>query len=66
MFPVHFMYTPAVSLQIGTLAQSMLWAMAADDASQTTACFHIMSFYMYKLGVYTFDSCKSLTCYIIN
>ena len=37
-FLLHFMHSPCmyVSLQIATLVQSMLSAMAAGDASQTT------------------------------
>ena len=71
MFLVHFMYRlllHAVSLQIATLTQSTLRAMAADDASQTTPVQLSMFSYcvvLHKLHMCNFDSHKYLNCYMV-
>ena len=59
-----------VRLQIVILVGSTLnaMAMAAGDASQTTPVQITMFSYcvvLHKLGLYNFDCCKSLTCYMM-
>ena len=61
----------AVSLQIASLTQSTLSTiiMAAVDASQITPeqIMHVfvLCCSIQIVGVYSFDSCKSLTCYMV-
>ena len=59
----------AVSLQIASLMQSTLSTMAAVDASQTTPeqIMHVFVLCCSTqiVGVYSFDSCKCLTCYMV-
>ena len=58
----------AVSLQITSLVQSTLSAMAAGDASQTTpvqiiACFCVVLFYTNCAHMCNFDSCRVFLLY---
>ena len=77
LFVVHFMHPPCsiylgiyVSLHIATLAQSTVSTMAAGDASQATSVqnthvFNSCCVVLHRLHVGNFDSCKSLTCYMV-
>ena len=64
----HVSCTCYVHILHKVLAQSMLSTMAAGEASQT-APVHNYGYFRFALFytncVYNFDSCKSLTCYMV-